>query len=62
MDSALLQGVIQLLSHVECAKSMVAMGSALSTTAAPPHIAEVGVASMAAREKCARWKAAALLQ
>ena len=63
MDSAQLQGVIQLLLLVGSAPSMVPRGSALSTTAPQPSIKEEGVSSMAlAARKSARWKAAVVLQ
>ena len=60
--SVLLLGVIQLLSLVGSAGSMVPMGSALSTSAPLLHKQEDCVASMGvAARKCARRKAAALL-
>ena len=54
---------MQLLLLVESAANMVLKDSALSTIAPRPSKHEAGVASMAvAARKCARWKAAALLQ
>ena len=61
--SAQLLAVMQLFALVESAANMVAVGSALLTTVPRPSMQEVGVLSMAvATRKCARWKAAALLQ
>ena len=54
--------MIQLLLVMECAESMVPVGSVLSNTATLLYKQEAGVASMAvAARKCARWKAAVVL-
>ena len=63
MDSALLQGAMQLLLLVGSAANMALKDSAISTTVPRPPEQKEGVASMAvAARKCARRKAAALLQ